>query len=742
MKHLFKILLLIFSLLIIYNPLNSVKAETFSTEEMMTKTKDDLLGYKKNNDMDIYEYFNNELEVVINNNTLNFNGTLIDYGYANQNIYYLLIFSDDLTLYKIQNNKITKEYHFPISLTIHKMYINDKLYLLSKNHDQAVIIELDKDLSNKKEYELGVDFDTNLIDMKESNDYYYLIATRLGHSENPKFKNVGNYNETKTLIYKLDKRLNIIDICYFNNYEVREIPIFLDILNNQLFLVIQTPNNYIGYTSDLSFKTIKEAFNINNDCEYEKILIGENLDFLLFDYDDHLTLTTKNELLDLTISHILDLDILNHELVVYYKDHNHMMKSTIWEYHINQLDNFYIGYNIGHYDFEEDLNHTDAINIESYFNEVKVFSVNDVDLKTMENQELSLLIKLNDQKVSELNTQLIFIPYINLIDNYCYDSGKTLNFIGQCYLDDQLLPYGSSNSVDSEGWHKVKLQVGEEVFHYQFYIKNNYYMKNDLQYDYDMTVKKEEDAIIYFSLEENQLASEVYVNNKSIAFKQEGNIISFKIPASVRYQVDKYILNKIVIDNISYEMNQEIKLLTLKKTPTLNIKEENQDHLCLDIIVTDTDQTFLYLVLKNNDEIIDYQFGEKKTYHFDKTYDKLALYALYDLGDGIIREMMIMEINGEYKAPKDLLTIDVNIDNSLKQIKVEWNTQDYENIDKITIAKEVVNYDYQNNYNYTNIIISMVLSIVIIITVIMLIIIKMRKTKERKKSPEDLKTNA
>lgn len=628
-------------------------------------------------------------------------------------------------LYKIVRGRIDKK--VAIDVTINSLYYQDYLYAAGSLNDKALIKEYDLNLKEQRSFVLQDDVNTNInFLIKENNDFYALIE-RQHFSPNSIFKNIGNYFDTKTCLIKLDKRFNILKVLYLNVEAKDEIPSSLIIKDNQIYFSINVKEYNLSYyyQTDLNLSTLKL---IKNNELMDTIMLDYNGDFIGFSFDHFLKMDAKDDYYDFDIKNPLNVMIQDDELQVYTKDDNSIKLYHISEYHINYIKDFQVGYNYGNYDFTQDLNHTKAIDISSYFSSVEVkanenFTFN----KSAGSYPLELVAKFKRMEDLNFTTNIVIAKYINIENNHAYPNGTMLNFLGQATLDGEKITSGML--LKEEGEHIIKLADNQNnVDEYHIFIVKDYYLSNEYVTDVDYYVKQNTDFLIPFLFEGN--IQQIYVNNQETPFVKENDTILLSFKGVSASGIKKYLINKVVTDDNVYLINQEFSVYFLKAKPIIEIVEDESVELSLNLKITDDDKALTFL------KIID---GENVAMNFlkDGLYDlkdgNIKIMLCYDLGDGI-KDVEILELDVTFKDGKEMLEILVDKTVVIKNIQLKFKSKAFQKINKLSVSGQILSYDYASKDNYVNLFVSIGLTLFVVTAVILFIVFKNIRRKRNSAS--------
>lgn len=687
----------------------------------------DLEAYYYNDNYQILE-FKDYFEYLwgVEKNTIK--GELQAYLFDN-NIVYLLVNDGQQKIIKINNGDIEKSIIIEDTIKINKIVYDNNIFLLGNYNTSAIILELNESLQLIKKYTYGIGNNLNFIDGLKYNNKWYIIATKNGHSLNEEFKNVGNYNDTKTILIRMNNKYLIDSVLYVNNDEKREIPVFLNLYKESLYFVVNGENNNYFYKTDLN---LEKCYDMGVYEEDDKILIGYNGEYLRFNVDNGLIMKEKEQSFEYDICDIKMLEIKDSYLQVYTNENNNIYKYEIEEYHINYLKEFNVGYDYGNYDFKSNLNNTDVISIKSYFSEVEVFNETEFTNNIPGQYELSLIIKRPNLDNIKMSTKVNVDQYVNIIDNGVYKTGITLKFLGVGKLNDQNISNG--HIIQKEGNYVLEIQDNYgNSRKYSFTCVDNYYIGNLNGQHTNYYMEKDKSIYLPFVFNSIEKIEEIYVSGQKTEFTQEENKINLLVNSNNIYGIKEYNIDKIKINNIWYLVNNSFKIMTLKEKPKIEINEIEGDSFKLDIKVEDIDKTIqkIGIVINGKEE---FNYLKDNEYSFDlndKTNTSIDIKIYYDLGDGNIKSFSLIKLNGRLKDADDLLKLNYNITHSIENIDLEIDTNKFKNIEYLKVNSVDITKHYENYHNYQNIYISIGISFVVLLTILLIWLFKRKKKKKK-----------
>lgn len=732
MKKIVIVLALVF---VILNYQKKIDAATFKEENIIFNNIEEAKNVKKVSNFYMLEYQNEWVIRSSNHEFVVFGQIECFAEYAdgllfvsfNENRYYL--------------NRILHNEHINIEIdnlsSCHKIMVeNSKIYLLGSNKNFSIIKEYNVDLLFIRNNLYFENANITFVDAVYYDNNFYVWGKKEGHSNNLEIENIGNYQDTKSILFIFDYNLNVKSIKYFNHQGQVEEVLYFNIVDNYLFYVFKTNTDYYFYTSNLNLTSNKlvrqESGNIF------KMILSVNNDYLSFyQKDELLFFDGNNEIMLGAYNLIYDLFIENGMLNIIHYCNGNLYLTKINEYHINKVEPIIISYEKGNVDFDKDLNYLDEIDIKSYFVKTEVYC-NTKFLRNIHGiYNIELLVKRKDLEDIKLSGQVIVNPYVNICDSGVYCKGFVLKFLGDASLNGQKI--NSGHSINECGEYELVISNNlQESTIYNFIIVDDYYIKNQEHQIYDTVVFTNNMLDVQMNLE-SIVCKEVIVNNEAVLFEQKDNIIIFHIPAGDSSGVKNYILNKIITENSEYVINKEFKVNILKQIPNIEILENDSINPSFLINVSDPDQTvkFLEIILTNETNSYVYQYYFNNQFIIDfKEYFKgnIEFKLCYDVGNCVINKDSFLNISGEFEDVSKLITISSQIDAEiLKNIQLDFNDEQIDKIERLSICNIDLQSKYLEKNNYTNLIVSLSLTILLVGGIVIYIVIKRRKEKTKNK---------
>ena len=641
--------------------------------------------------------------------------------------YLYLVSKNDEGIVLSKINKKNKKREFcwleidnPINMTI----IDNELVIIGSDRKDALIVKYDKNLNYLQKYSYGGTGYESFNQIYNDGSDYLIIGTKTAHSLNSPFLSVGNADDLKVFMTKINKQGIILDSCYFNHQGSVEELVDSDFHKGMMMVKIRVNSDYHIYTLDSNLSTLD--YEKQNFLSSNLSVISNNKKLLTIEESNILKLKVLEKNYDLTKGKLLKVIIDDNVLKVYYYLDHYLCKMDIYQYQILKQEDIVINKLNLEFNEKMDMNTLEEIKIDSFVHQI------DLQLDTIEpffNKQIhgtyNALFKvvINQNKSFLFNNQIKIEEYLNIYDGHTYPVGYNLNFSGYALLDNKSIVSGYK--VNEEGLHNLVItDASGNKSKYTFRVANSDYYKNDyseLEFlDTEYIINKNEELRV--KITSNKELEDIYVNGEKTKLQideqglylvlndfNKSGIYPFKISLEADAKNSKNILVRV-----------------LKDVPNVNIKEENSSHFKMILDIKDEDKAienlkFVVLEKENNlEKIVETQYFDfLKTdikignIQKDKEYI-LKGYFLYDQGLGEITEQEFLNycFNNE---SEEYLVLDMDIGNSFAEIEVNLYTND-PNIKVLNLkVKETELRDkYQVINNYTPIYVSVTLSLVVV----------------------------
>ena len=243
MKMFIKYVYVSIVLMLVFSVFSIITKTDAMIEDVNSKLLDCKCSYVVKTD-NILIYENDKINIISNNNEEIIEGDIIDHIIYNGNVY-LLIKKEAYALYKVHNNsqlieRLGLNYDNVSDINIY----NNEIVIVGKLNDNGVILFVSDKLKEKKEKIFEGDKYQEFTHVMVYYDNIYIGGIKSAHSLNPYYQNVGNVNDIKSFIFKLNDSLEIINSCYFNEGEEREKIKSIIKYNNGLSIMLLGENCY------------------------------------------------------------------------------------------------------------------------------------------------------------------------------------------------------------------------------------------------------------------------------------------------------------------------------------------------------------------------------------------------------------------------------------------------------------------------------------------------------------------
>ncbi len=732
MKKTFKILLFIFTLFYMI-PNKNIKAE----EKYNYQQKEEVTLENTNVD----SMYNNETfqvgnEIYIKKYNIIKSGILVDYFERNEYIYIIYKNSDKCYLEQLNTSGETLKKEIINQEVKDACVLNKKIYLVGTRYNNATIFIYNENLEQETIYDYGGDGYEEYNHVEVVNDKLYLFGLKDGISHNSVFKNVGNVTDKKSFIVTLDDNYKIDKSLYINYQTSNEI-ISNIILNNKIYFTVSTNNDKYQYRINKDLE-VEECFKIsdfntndvillnNIDMEKYKIYVYQNDIDLYFDvftnkleYSYKITNNKEN-------IKLLYIENINGYLDIYYKENNNIIKYSLCEYHIIKKDNKKVEYNDSTY---KDVNH---FKIESFFTKLE-FKYNDelnknINLSKAKEYNASYIATVDKFEII-VTTPYIVLPYINVINEGIYERGYILNFSDELYINDNIVYPGEV--LNQTGLVKVK-HVSNETNEFNIYVEDSYYKDFDINQKY-VDVELSIGSIYQYKLElsEYKEVKNIYVNDIIYPFIQKDNIITIDFKSEESNKIKEYNINYIeYIDGTIYNINEKIKIKTLKKLPVIDIYYM-EDMLTYNILDYDKSITDVIIKYYDNNELvkIDKTYLNNFTVNVDEKQYDIEVVLQYEDGSKSYFEESIFQIKASSYIKDKLFEISFDkTEEGLSKINLSVNKSLNLKVLSCEVRNTQLNSFISNDKALNTILISSAITILILLSTGVIVLIKKKKT--------------
>ena len=640
---------------------------------------------------------------------------------------YIIIKGEAQKLYKLRKGVIQKEVELGKELTINQiMLLNDYLYLVGDNEETGLIITYNLDLREVKQYTYGEGCHLKIKQVYLENNNWYLACSKDAHASEP-FASVGSFGEEKTCLIKLNNKMQISDILYFNHQKVKEVPKHLVKNSTGLYLVIQSGETYEAYKIDQQFVSLY----LGHIDQASDVLIGVDGSILKIDESSGFTLSRgEANLIEKAWNQVVYYDISGGYFNVYVIENGNLMKYQFDEYHVDQLANFHVDYFQSNLSFDQNINHQGVVEINSIVDQIEVVTEKEVILNIPGTFDVPLLIKRPNKNNIKIASRVTIDPYVNVTSGGIYRTGVMLAFMGNATLNGNVVTSGYY--INSPGNYtlvisdnKTQLQV------ISFSVVDDYYCRTMNLSAGDYTMQAGSETYLDFTMPDAYKIDEVIMDQVSVSFMLNSNILKVSVTSLNNYGVASHTINKVRIGEVWYDVNLTFTVMTLKKAPLFEVIEGETKLPSFTIKIDDPEQaikgiTFTDLAtlkevtnyLKNGEVTLDGLKGKKGT---------IEVNILYDLGDGIVKSKRLITIDATFKSDAIFQASYKMVGERIDEAHLSLTDAATKSITNVVVCNENISASYLTNHSNRNLIISIALTGFVVMVIIALLILRKKK---------------
>ncbi len=678
-------------------------------------------------------------------------GTLIKSVYNNNYAFLLVNYNNNYYIYSYNfSNALVNGKEF-IDINVLDINIfNNTLVIVGKKDDDAYIGYYKDNLTLQKDTTYGGESyeEFNLIDI--CNNHLYVSGYKSAISLNSEFYNNGTSNEFLSIIVKIDSDLDIINTIYFDEGTSNEKISSLNVSNSSIHLLLNTQNNILYFKLDSNLNLISKNV-YNNDLNKYIILpnFKNNKNLLIADINSSLkiiendSLNSKKVYESSVIGNIIDLKIVNGELLYYVSNKSNGTLYYLTEYEVIEQEKTILSYES--YNTPLD-NHFKA---ESYFEELefKIDTSNPttpyLESNMPGNYQINFTATSKNGRIIKETAPLSIERYTNFIDNGIYKVGFVLQFFGRCYINDEVVYYGTVlNTVGEYDITIFDVQGNEKNYHI-FIVDNYYKQENNYTLDNFITTNVLEKVEYKINLDSNILVTGLIINQALYDdFTYDNFVLTINFygessPSIKNYYIEVINYTKDGVNNC-FDIYKNVTVKTVKNLPIINIQRTiDIENFKIDLDITDYHKTFMYFkyyIYENNEiknSFIVYNTTDK-TISLSKN-QTLIIDVLFNDNNNLYNETLCT-----YKATDSsiltkcsLNTTSGKLTNASIQVSVPDN---YKDIELLTLSGlDMTNY-YSSfeQYNFLGaiIIISVVLLVLVVAVYIFIKIVKNKRLKK------------
>ena len=650
---------------------------------------------------------------------------LVHYEY--QDYLYIMTKNEQIHLLKFKKATLQKETTLSSSLIINQMLIyNDYLYLIGHNETEGLIMTYSQDLKEVKQYHYGNGCHLKIKEAIQKQNNWYLACTKDAHATEP-FQNVGNLGEEKTCLIKLNNRMQITDIKYFNQHQKQEQPLHLGLLGQKLTLLMQADNHFYYYQINENGET--ELIGECSDCD--DAIVGYDGTLLKVEKQNHFCLCSNNEsYIDKPWLRVVHYDLAGGYFNVYVVSDNDLIKYQFDEYHINLLNNFSVDYFHTDLNFDQNLNHLGVIDIASIVGDLEVYAEKGIALNIPGLYDVPLVIKRSGKENIKLATKVKIAPYVNIMDGAIYRPGVMLSFMGYAKLNGVVVTNGYY--INSPGNYTLTISDNNTQLQViNFHVEEDYYARITPIVGGDYCIPAAADSYLDFKMSDAYVIEEVIMDQQPVPFMINNNLLKVLVSASPSYSLEEHTINKWRIGEEWYDIDCHFSVKTLKRVPIFEVTEGETKNLSLSVKIDDPEQTIKCISIK------ELKSG-KESYNYLKngilSLDGLKglsgtveVSILYDLGDGLTKSKRLISLDSTFKK-NDLYQVSFVIaSEKISEMRVAQTDKATKGVTNLVVCNENITSTYLAKDNSLNLVISIVATCIVIVAISVLILFKHRK---------------
>lgn len=598
-------------------------------------------------DLKIYVYNGKSIKIA--------DGTLISIDCFENNIYILLTQNEERYIYIYDLEKEITNSFLVENGIYQKIKVHSNIYIIgSINNDAAILEYTDKgELVAHKNF--GGSGEEEFTDLFFINDNIFITGYKDAISYDSCFNNVGNINEKKSFLVRIDKSFEIEKTFYFNNFKSTEKIRSFFYSGNSIHILLACDDLTIQYLFNTNLELISKYSLDNSEYEFIEEIKGvpndsitlylakRNLEYSFVYYD----LERYKEYSFKDIKFIFDCKVVNGSLTLLYKDES---------LHVFQLGHFKILEN-------NDIFITkfySSMDIKEHFKYISFFSNYNFTMTNIEpifdkskTGIYEAVYSANNGIFEDItvNTKVIVDKFVNIIDKGIYPTGYVLEFFGSAKLDGKLIHYGTK--VETEGSHILEIiDINNKSIFYEFCVYKDYKF-NNLSYTisnaYDVTIGNTQ--AIFLELKNVGSVKEVIINGEKYKnYSYSNNKLVIVLNSKSCPSIDNYFIDYIITNtDTRMDIKKNITLRTIKDVPNITVnKSTSLNDLSVELKTNSQYLSFMYL------EILEYEkldlVNTKYVYNmnnFKSDYKgitkNIIINYVYTLGDGRLIKRNILD---------------------------------------------------------------------------------------------------
>lgn len=717
----------------IYTISYKVKANNDSDKLVINieEEQKNLYGYiQKSIDSNVY-LINNDTYFIKENLTIE--GKINKYIYDDNNVIFTIKELNNDCIYKY--NLITSEKQLidKLPIIVNDMVIyNDQLIIVGEEDNDACIYVYTKDGIQICKYQYGGIAKESFLRIKICNNYMYIIGQKNGISEGSIFKNVGNNDDIKPFIIKMNSSFKVVNEFYINiDTEYERLNNFdFDSFDGNISFTVETfDKRFFHYELDYELQLVKH-YELLLPIKYTNISKLNNKSYLIknvnYYYLGFKDIDTWHIVSLTDINKVDNVELVNGNIVITNYSNNQINTYKISEYHIEYIDDFI--YQYPYYDYQS----TNHFKVESYLEQLNFVYDNvanqSINLQKSANYIAKYYAIKQDQSLINIETNYIVEPFINIINEGVYQIGYKIFFTDEVIMNDVKIINGET--LQEPGIYILK----HNGKNYTIYVKEKIYHSFGNDYlNADCFLTKYDKAIYQITLNSNKQVSKVIVNEEEYPFIQNENEIVLNFAIDNNNFVSYYIDSIVFSDNSNLKINKRYTLKRVLDYPTLKLTYDND---ILNYQIIDEDRTIFDVVVKMYKETVlleeVHSFLENTNVIFNLDTTKVEVCIRYHLEGTTYEEISLIDIDAIKKSQKDdnlELTFEKNND-IVECIKIKINDETLK-LKNVSAQKINLTAAYQTTDNklicYISIIVTAILLVIIVSVIIRKRVLKSKR---------------
>lgn len=634
------------------NPVIHQTSQSIQKEEKIVKVLDDSTYVSMN-----HTYFD-QYQFVIDGMT--------EAYVATENFVYGIIYrATDTMLYQI-NLKTKEKKEKVIHARLYDItYFDGKVVVVGEELEDACIYVYQTDLQFIQRFCFGGEALERWIHIEQKEDMLFLFGEKEAYSKGSPFLHVGNVDDMKSFIVRLDKGFQMVNSFYVNEQTGYEIFFDISPIEEELTFIIQDETNqYHLYRLDMTLQKI-EKYNLSKEFSFHHIKVLQskfNPYPLIFVYTFQQKLYYAVEV-DKKFSHYeigpcTGIDFVTLEkgvLHVFSKLFTSCEHFEVTQYCILKQDSYI--YNR----YGNDPKDTSHIQITSDFEElvVRYSEQNQAAILLSHSGTYQAIYEVERENGThfEITTPYIVPRYINVVHQGIYKSGYSLLFTDELIVDGRTVYNGEK--LKTPGLHTLVHQTKEGTFTYTIYVTDqNVPNLEDRLHSVDIYLLPDTSIDAQIILSTNDVVQQVIVNQTPYPFEQDDTHIWVRLTSATPGKIITYDISEMILDDGRViPIHKVWNIYTLKRLPNVEI-EALEQKICYQSI--DVDGAILDCLVEyyqdNQLQETIYTGFQSQSISLSKHLTHMKVYLLCDDGQTIQKIPCIeLKVSSRAKVPIELV---------------------------------------------------------------------------------------